>query len=69
MVAAVAVEKYPMRAIRLPNGNLLIPVESRDGGDDVGLAEIGSDDPRYDKWLPFAEDGEDARLGAPVDLR
>ena len=52
-----------MRAIRLPNGNLLIPVELEDSAD--GMAEIGPDQPGYSKWLPFAEDGEDPR---PKDL-
>jgi hypothetical protein len=50
-----------MRAIRLPNGNLLIPVEADDSGTDGGLAEIGLEHPDYGKWLAVAEDGEDLR--------
>ena len=50
-----------MRAIRLPNGNLLIPVEPEDPSDSDGLAEIGPDHPGYGKWLPLVEDGEDPR--------
>jgi hypothetical protein len=46
-----------MRAIRLPNGNLLIPVEADDSGTDAGLAEIGPEHPEYGKWLAVAEDG------------
>jgi hypothetical protein len=48
-----------MRAIHLPNGNLLIPVESEDGS--AGLAEIGPEHPDYGRWLAVAEDGEDPR--------
>ena len=50
-----------MRALRLPSGNLLIPVEADDPGEGFGLAEIGPDHPDYGKWLIFAEDGEDPR--------
>jgi hypothetical protein len=49
-----------VRAIPLPNGNLLVPVEAEDGG--TGLAEIGPEHPEYGRWLAFAEDGEDPRL-------
>ena len=53
-----------MHAIRLPNGNLLIPAEAEpvddtDAGD--GLHEIGPDHPEYGRWLALAEDGEDPR--------
>jgi hypothetical protein len=50
-----------VRAIRLPNGNLLIPVEADGSGTDAGLAEIGPEHPEYGKWLVVAEDGEDSR--------
>jgi len=50
-----------MRAIRLPNGNLIVPVrvESEDGltvGD--GHEEIGPDHPDYAEWLRFARERE-----------
>ena len=48
-----------MRALRLPNGNLLIPVEPADPGDSDGSAEIGPDHPDYGRWLACAEDEED----------
>jgi hypothetical protein len=38
-----------VRAIRLPNGNLLIPVEADASGADSGLAEIGPQHPEYGK--------------------
>ena len=51
-----------MRAIRLPNGNLLpVPVEPNDLAEGQGLAETGPEHPDYGKWLIFAEDGEDPR--------
>jgi len=53
-----------MRAIRLPNGNLLTPVEAEPADDtDAGdrMHEIGPDHPEYGKWLAFAEDGEDPK--------
>jgi hypothetical protein len=48
-----------MRAIRLLNGNLLIPVEKGGAGPD--LAEIGPEHPEYGTWLAFAQPGEDPR--------
>jgi hypothetical protein len=50
-----------MRAIRLPNGNLLVPIETDDADGGDGLAEIGPGHPEYGKWLAVAEDGEDPR--------
>jgi hypothetical protein len=50
-----------MRAIHLPNGNLLIPVEADDADGSDELTEIGPDHPEYGKWLAVAEDGEDPR--------
>jgi hypothetical protein len=50
-----------MRAILLPNGNLLIPTGSRDPDEDP-VTEIGPDDPDYGKWLAVAERGEDPRM-------
>jgi hypothetical protein len=54
-----------MRAIRLPNGNLLVPVEADDSGADAGVAEIGPEHPEYGKWLAVAEDEEGPR---PVEV-
>ena len=50
-----------MRAIRLPNGNLLIPVKADDPEEGDGVAEIGPAHPDYPKWFLFSEDGEDPR--------
>ena len=49
----------PMRARRLPDGNLLIPVVGDDSEEVQSLAEIGPDHPDYPKWLLFSEDEED----------
>jgi len=45
-----------MRILRLPDGNLLIPVDLADPDDGFGLAEVGRDDRRYGTWLRLAED-------------
>jgi hypothetical protein len=50
-----------MRAIRLPNGNLLIPVEPDESDANDCMAEITSDDPEYSIWLARSFDGEDPR--------
>ena len=50
-----------MRAIRLPNGNLLIPVEPDESDANDCMAEITSDDPEYGTWPTHAVDGEDPR--------
>ncbi len=50
-----------MRAIRLPNGNLLVPVEPADPGGAPDLVEIGPGHPGYARWLAVAEDGDDPR--------
>jgi hypothetical protein len=50
-----------MRAIRLPNGHLLIPVEADDPDSGTGLAEISPEHPEYGRWLAVAEHGEDPR--------
>jgi len=39
-----------MRAIRLPNGRLLIPVEADDPDYDFDLMEIGPDDYGLSRW-------------------
>jgi hypothetical protein len=52
-----------MRAILLPNGRLLIPVEPDDPDEGAGLREIGADHPDYSRWLAVAELGEDPRSG------
>jgi hypothetical protein len=55
-----------MRAILLPNGNLLIPTASKDPEDDA-VTEITPDDPDYGKWLALAERGEDPRTRKPEE--
>jgi hypothetical protein len=50
-----------MRAIQLPNGNLLIPDESADPGEVPGTIEIGPDHPGYGAWLARTVPGEDPR--------
>jgi hypothetical protein len=52
-----------MRAILLPNGNLLIPAEPGQADEGVGVKEIGADHSEYRLWLASAEPGEDPRLG------
>ncbi|HEV3444284.1 MAG TPA: hypothetical protein VG099_06550 [Gemmataceae bacterium] len=50
-----------MRALRLPNGNLLIPVEPDESDANDCMAEITADDLEYGGWLALAEEGEDPR--------
>jgi hypothetical protein len=50
-----------MRALQLPNGNLLIPVKLTDAEGDFGLQEIGEDYPEYGTWLAVSVPGEDPR--------
>jgi hypothetical protein len=50
-----------MRAIRLPNGNLLIPADPDDPDAGGALVELGLDDPGYGAWLAISEPGEDPR--------
>jgi hypothetical protein len=53
-----------VRAILLPNGNLLIPVAAEQADDTdagEGLREIGPDHPDYGHWLALAQPGEDPR--------
>jgi len=54
-------EEHLVHAIRLPNGNLLIPVEAADPATDSGLAEIGPEHAEYGTWFMFAQEGEDPR--------
>ena len=45
-----------MEAIKLGNGNLLIPKRAEDEEGKIigdGMVEITPDDTDYDKWLPF----------------
>jgi hypothetical protein len=54
-----------MRAILLPNGNLLVPVEAGPA-DDTGaepFREISPEHPEYGHWLALAEPGQDPRQG------
>ena len=55
-----------MRVIRLPNGNLVVPVES-DDPEDKKFAELSPDDDGYEKWLPYAVDGPDPRAAKARD--
>jgi hypothetical protein len=50
-----------VRATRLPNGNLLVPVEADDPDRGEGLAELGPEHPEYHRRLALAEDGVDPR--------
>jgi hypothetical protein len=50
-----------MHAIRLPNDNLLIPVESQEADAHDGLIEITPNDLEYAIWLAVATDGTDPR--------
>lgn len=45
-----------MDAIKLPNGNLLIPMraESDDGVVGDGMVEVEPGTEEYEEWLPFA---------------
>ncbi len=49
-----------MNAIRLPNGNLLIPRRAEDERNTVGdgMVEVEPDTPEYDLWLPYAIEKE-----------
>jgi hypothetical protein len=47
-----------VRAISLPNGNLLVPIEADDPDRGNDLAGLG---PEYGRWLAFAADGEEPR--------
>jgi hypothetical protein len=56
-----------MRAVLLPNGKLLVPVEPGPA-DDTGadpFREIGPEHPEYGHWLALAEPGEDPRQRPP----
>jgi hypothetical protein len=52
-----------MRAVLLPNRNLLIPRPPEDVDEPEGPAvqEIGPDHPDIGRWLATAEPGEDTR--------
>ncbi len=45
-----------MKVIRLPNGNLLVPLraESEDGTGGDGMVEVEAGTPEYEEWEPFA---------------
>jgi hypothetical protein len=53
-----------VRCIRLPNGNLLSPVDLDDPAEGFGMREVGPDDPDYVRLLVCAEEGEDPRREA-----
>jgi hypothetical protein len=52
-----------VRAVLLPNGNLLVPKPPADLDEPEGpdVLEIGPDHPDYGRWLSVAEPGEDPR--------
>jgi hypothetical protein len=54
-----------VRAVLLPNGNLLVPLPPQDLDEPEGpaLTEIGPDHAHYGRWLAVAEPGEDPRPG------
>jgi hypothetical protein len=54
-------EAKAMRAIRIPNGNLLIPVATEESDANDYMVEITADDPEYATWLSIAVDGDDPR--------
>jgi hypothetical protein len=57
-----------MRALQLPNGNLLVPIEpgtDDDTGEDL-FREIGPDHPEYGHWLALSTPGEDPRKHVPT---
>jgi hypothetical protein len=54
-------EPTSIRTILLPSGNLLVPVELDDPADGFGLRELSPDHPEYERYLAFAEPGEDPR--------
>jgi hypothetical protein len=62
-----------MRAILLPNGRLLVPVEPGLAGDTGSepFREIDPEHPEYGRWLALSTPGEDPRPrhGASDELR
>jgi hypothetical protein len=55
-----------VRAIRRPDGTLLLPVELDDPAEGSRLVEVRPDHLDYGKWLALAEGGKDPR---PLDRR
>jgi hypothetical protein len=57
-----------MRALLVPNKNLLVPVDP-DPADDTAAGdpfrEIGPDHPKYGHWLALSTPGEDPREPKP----
>jgi hypothetical protein len=47
-----------MRAIKLPNGRLLMPKRAEGPNRMIGdgMVKVGPEDPEYEPWLQFAED-------------
>lgn len=48
-----------MKAMRLPNGNLLVPARAEgDDGTIIGdaMVEVQPGSPEYERWAPYAED-------------
>jgi hypothetical protein len=56
-----------VRAVLLPNGNLLVPRPPADLDEPEGpdVLEIGPDHPDYGRWLSVAEGGADPRPPQP----
>lgn len=67
MSAALFSRLRAMRATRLPDGRLRIPVAVQGRGDTIGdtTEDIGPDDPRFAEWEPWVTDGSpDGTLNA-----
>jgi hypothetical protein len=48
-------------AVRLPDGDLLIPLLLPDPEDGFALEEIGPEHPDYGMWMAVSEPGKDPR--------
>jgi hypothetical protein len=58
-----------IRAVLLPNGNLLVPAEADDLEPSDRLAKIGPEHPDYWKWLMHAKSAEDPPGRDRIDER
>jgi len=57
-----------VRAIKLTNGNLLIPKRAEGPGRLIGdgAIEVGPDSPEYEAWLPFATEPPGVEIGRRI---
>ena len=60
-----------MRARRLDNGNLLVPVRAEGPGSVLGdgMFEIQPDHPDYERWLPHIEEANTHPTERPAGRR